>query len=255
MIEREELEELRKRRPYRLFSLEKEYLLMIFLYALSEISDKFVFKGGTCLRLAYSHERLSEDIDLNTDLSMQKVDAIFEKIMEKYKLLGIEYNLMKKEIFENSFTVRIRFKGPLYANREDSTNSIRIDVSQRKNKEKKIMPINKLFSDIPFFFITCMAEEEIFAEKIRSLFQRNKGRDLYDVWVLLKKGLKVEGKMLKEKFLEENIRFDINNLNLCSKMQYDNDMRDLVPAKPDYSILKKEVMDFLNQLPHFGTSL
>ena len=28
MIEREELEELRKRRPYRLFSLEKEYLLI-----------------------------------------------------------------------------------------------------------------------------------------------------------------------------------------------------------------------------------
>jgi predicted nucleotidyltransferase component of viral defense system len=54
--------------------------------------------------------------------------------------------------------------------------------------------------------------EEIMAEKIRSLFQRTRPRDLYDIWKLWEKvdWSIIEG-IVREKFLFKKIDFDLDN--------------------------------------------
>ena len=47
--------------------------------------------------------------------------------------------------------------------------------------------------------------KEILCEKIIALFQRNKGRDLYDMWFLLSAGVELDKKLLKKKLLKSGI--------------------------------------------------
>ena len=47
---------------------------------------------------------------------------------------------------------------------------------------------NSLYRDIPSFSLLIMGEKEIFAEKVRAIITRNKGRDVYDLWFLLERG-------------------------------------------------------------------
>ena len=53
-----------------------------------------------------------------------------------------------------------------------------------------------------------MSEAEIFAEKIRTVFQRSKGRDLYDIWYLLNKKVDVRPDFIKAKMELIDIYFD-----------------------------------------------
>src|SRR3989338_8455566 len=48
-------------------------------------------------------------------------------------------------------------------------------------------------------FVYHLSKEEIFAEKIRALFSRKKGRDLYDLWHLAAQNVKIENVLIQEK--------------------------------------------------------
>jgi predicted nucleotidyltransferase component of viral defense system len=67
---------------------------------------------------------------------------------------------------------------------------IRLDISEGKI----FLPIETTsiitqFPIINFPIVVHLSQKEIFAEKIRALLGRSKGRDLYDVWYLLEKKL------------------------------------------------------------------
>ncbi len=166
MIERSELERIRKYRNLSLYQTEKEYLLTAFLFSLSLNSDKFVFKGGSCLRLIHGYARFSEDLDFNTELNVKEIKRIVDNSLVFFKDIAIDYDIINDEAFRNSFTMKIRFKGPLYMGREDSTNTISVDVGKRKTSLAEINQIQKIYADIPAFFIKSMSKKEILAEKL-----------------------------------------------------------------------------------------
>ena len=47
--------------------------------------------------------------------------------------------------------------------------------------------------------IPTMALPEIAAEKVRALMTRSQARDLYDLWFLLRKGVRLDSKLLEQK--------------------------------------------------------
>ena len=69
---------------------------------------------------------------------------------------------------------------------------MKIDFNKRRVKEKVVKVIPKLFSDVPLFTLFVLSEKEILTEKIRTLINRSESRDLYDIWVLLNKGIKID---------------------------------------------------------------
>jgi predicted nucleotidyltransferase component of viral defense system len=63
--------------------------------------------------------------------------------------------------------------------------------------------LGEVYTDYPDFKIPVESLEEIVAEKLRSLLERKKSRDFYDVWRLLQSGPNLE--KLKTLFLEKCI--------------------------------------------------
>ena len=246
MITKEELNEIKEKRKTKLYYEEKEYLQYIFLNAISNHPNNFVFKGGTCLRICYGTERASEDLDFSTNLSISELKKYINHLTKNFELLNIKYEIYSIKEFKGNIRFEIRFEGPLFSGPKQSTNTLKIDFNKQKIKNKKTKVVQKLFSDIPIFSIIVLDEKEIFAEKIRSLINRTASKDFYDLWMLLNKNIEIDKALIKEKLKEE--KSDIHKLKLPSKEQYETELKNLVHFLPDYKQVKKEVLEFFEAL-------
>jgi len=245
MISRQELAEIKERKKTNLYYEEKEYLQYIFLNAISKY-DNFVFKGGTCLRICYGLERASEDLDFTSSLGLYKIRKMFYECLSDFSLLNIEHEDPVEKEHQGNIRFEVRFHGPLYNGRLNSANTLKIDFNKRKVYSKRAVVVSKLFSDVPLFTLSVLSEEEILSEKIRSLINRAQSRDLYDVWVLVQKGILVSKNLLDKKLKEENSK--LSDLRLPSKKEYETDLSHLVLNLPDYEQVKNEVMRFIKGL-------
>lgn len=246
MISKEELVELKQMRKINLYYLEKEYLQYIFLKAISKYGDKIVFKGGTCLRICYGLERASEDLDFSFSFNLKKLKEIILICLKDFEFLGIEsFNLIERE-FEGNIRFEIKFKGPLFNGNINSANNLKIDFNKNKIFYKKSKVIKQVFSDVPTFVLVVLDEKEILAEKVRAIANRKQARDLYDLWILLEKGVEIDKKLIKDKLKEEKI--NLNKIQFISKESYEQDLRNLISFIPNYNQVKKEVEKFIKSL-------
>ena len=246
MISLKELNEVKEKRKTNIYYEEKEYLQYIFLNAISKYAENFVFKGGTCLRICFDLKRASEDLDFSTNLKVNKIKETVYKCLKNFELLNINYKVYSEKEFKGNLRIEIRLEGPLFSEKSSSTNTLKLDFNRRKVKSKVAKVIQKLFSDVPLFTLVVLDEEEILAEKIRTLINRNEPKDLYDVWMLLNKNVKMNKKLLLEKFKEEKSR--LSNLKIPSKEDYEISLKNLVDYLPDYEQVKKEVLERIKDL-------
>src|SRR3989338_5972484 len=240
IISTDELDEVKNRRKTNLYYEEKEYLQFIFLNALSKFADKFVFKGGTCLRICYNLERASEDLDFSTSLALIEVKDSIHKCLKDFSLLNINYKIYSEKEYQGNLRIEARFEGPLFKGDPHSSNTLKIDFNKGKvsNKVAKVIP--QIFSDVPPFTLVALDEKEILTEKIRALITRAQARDLYDVWILLSKGVELDKKLLAAKLKEEN--GNLKNIKMPSKQTYERYLKELVSFLPGYEQVKEEVM-------------
>jgi len=243
MISIEELNEVKAKKKTNLYYEEKEYLQYIFLNALSGFADKFTFKGGTCLRICYNLERASEDLDFSAKLGLKEVKGIVNECLKSFDLLGINYKIYSEKEFKGNLRIEARFEGPLFNGNPSSTNTLKIDFNKGKVKNAVAKVVPQIFSDVPVFTVVALDEKEILAEKIRTLINRSQPRDLYDIWVLLSKGIQLDKKLLKAKLKEENAKID--NLKMPSKQSYERDLKELLSYLPPYQQVKDYVVSEL----------
>lgn len=189
MIPLNELKRIAARQKAALGVVEKDYALTWILYGLSETEFKsnFVFKGGTALRKIYFPDwRYSEDLDFtlpkkfNDDKLREVIDKINGYLLEK---AGIALNVRSLHSNPEYAQLKIQFLGPL-----NNKNTIKLDLSF--NEPIILTPVDKQviseYSDKEKHSLLVYPPEEILAEKIRSILQRAKARDYYDVWKILK---------------------------------------------------------------------
>ena len=247
MISKKQLKEIADRNKINLYFQEKDYLLNIFLYSLYREAKekKIVFKGGTCLKIVYNYPRFLEDLDFGTALNPKQIEKIFHKALEAFRLIDIEYEIIKEEIFEKSFTAKIRFNGPLYTGRKETSNSIMIDIGERGKILMKPLwkQVNSQYSDIPNYFVLAMNEEEIFAEKARAFLMRKKPRDMFDLWCMISKG--VQSNLLIKKLKEKNV---LPEIEFPSKTEYERDIGSLLPVLPPYNQVSSEIKISLEKM-------
>lgn len=244
MISKEELDEVKTKRKTNLYYEEKEYLQYVFLNALSNFGDKFVFKGGTCLRICYGLERASEDLDFSTGLRLKEIKAIINGCLKNFELLNISHSVYAEKEYLGNLRIEARFEGPLFDGNKSSTNTLKLDFNKRKVKNKVAKVIPQIFSDVPVFTIVALDEKEILAEKIRTLINRQEPRDLYDIWILLNKGVELDKRLLDIKLKEENCL--LKNLAIPSKQAYNRDLKELLHYLPPYEQVKGYVLKILN---------
>lgn len=198
MITAGELKALGAEWQLRLDIVEKDYCLGWMLAAIAsdpELSQSWIFKGGTCLRKCYYETyRFSEDLDFSIVEGGPEEPAdlirIFGDVSEWLaQNVGIEIEV-GKDTFKRrqnrrgkpTTEGRVAFRGP---NRPRQMPKIKLDLtSDEALVEKPVQrQIFHSYSDtpLPVDHVLCYPIEELLAEKIRAFAERCRPRDLYDV--------------------------------------------------------------------------
>lgn len=208
MITAQELKEIARFSHFKPHQQEKHYIQTIVLNSIySTISDELIFKGGTCLMFVYGLNRFSEDLDFTMvkNIDINKLIANIRKDMDN---LGVPYKMSKLKEDKISLSFKIGIEGPLF-HKEIERCFVSLDISKRENVEnKKVIELKSPYKEILGFSMNIMPEEEILAEKIRALVTRNQARDLFDLYFLLKKGIKIDAGLINKKLSYYKKEFD-----------------------------------------------
>lgn len=202
MISLEDLKRIgRLKGLYNIGYAEKDYIMDIILLSISRSTkDELVFKGGTCLYKFYGLHRFSEDIDFTMKKDIN-INSLLKKIISNLSYFGIDAEIKSDKREYNTIMIVIRAKGPLYKGTNQSSTTIGIDINTKSeiNRKPVLMDYSSVYPDIPSFPLFVMDENEILAEKARAVMSREKARDVYDIWFLLKKGLLFDENLANEK--------------------------------------------------------
>lgn len=206
----------------------REYYQLMFLNSLYSFphSQNIVFKGGTAIHLIFGAPRFSEDLDFTVEMEM----TIFEKFIHKI------FATLESEGFVFKPRDTIAGKRYLLSNNIPDSKSrmfINLDFSFRE----KVFEVqnSKIDSDLPIILtsrISHMSQTEIYAEKIRAIINRQKGRDLYDLWYLCAKGTKPDLVILQFKLDYYNQTYSrdeiIKHISAFDKNEFIIDLRPFV---------------------------
>ncbi len=178
MITRRELRQQAVRQRVSLGALEKDYVLTLILrriYAEESWREILIFKGGTALHKLYLHRRLSLDLDFTASMPIR-----LEDIQPTLEVSEIAGEVKDVHEYDDALTIdRLAFVGPL-----QHLNSVKIDVSFREKVQMAPRQLALRTVHGPPFEVTCMALEEILAEKIRAAMMRRMPRDYFDLWLM-----------------------------------------------------------------------
>jgi predicted nucleotidyltransferase component of viral defense system len=162
---------------------------LVICRALVEIfSDEFLakslaFRGGTALHKLYLNPqpRYSEDIDL-VQITAEPFGPIVDRLRERLAFLGQPTRKQK----ENNFTLHYRFESEF-----PPVQNLRLKIETNCREHFTVLG----YQEFPFevnstYFkgtcnITTYQLEELLGTKLRALYQRRKGRDLYDIYKAL----------------------------------------------------------------------
>lgn len=220
---------------------EKDYFQEIVLLALSRESTDLVFKGGTALSKCYGLDRFSEDLDFSGVFNKK----LLKKIIDYLNAFGAPTEMKTKNVFDTTL-VTLRINGILYRGSANTTCKLRIDINRRSTivlQPEKIRIFSR-YPDIPSFVVQTMQEKEILTEKVRALLTRNRARDLYDLWFLIKKGIPIELELIKNKLTYYKLEFDIEVFLQSLKKRKDvweKELKPFVSSLPEFEIVLKEV--------------
>lgn len=189
---------------------EKLYLQDIILHSIyQKTTDELVFKGGTCLLKLYNLDRFSEDLDFTLNDKELDIGEIIDDSIRHLEKFGAEVEENGTRETQDSYKTRLGIKGPLYQGTRLSLSFVRIEVNKKARAEN---PVNKryspVFPDVPAFNLMALSQEEILSEKIRAIVTRARPRDLYDVYHLLKKNVKIKRDLTGRKLDYYDLEFE-----------------------------------------------
>jgi len=235
--------------------LEKDYLLnlMLKVISLNKISQSLELKGGTALYLFHGLDRFSEDLDfsyIGKKKEFADLDSLLQPVMHDF---GLSYRISKSKgnvvIRDEKGIAGIRseffVEGPLFG-KTGRRHKIKLDISTRNDllMEPEQATLVSKYSDIGAIILYKMPVQEMLAEKLCSIAERSKARDLYDVYFLLKyKGLKYEESIVAKKFEKGGEAFTTEHLlsaiDKVSVNLWKEELQYIVPRLPDLGEVKE----------------
>lgn len=154
------------------------------LFSNEHMRDLVAMRGGTVLNKFYfgGGSRYSEDIDL-VKITAGKAGPLFDVIREA---LDSWLGKPKREVSEASIKLIYRFQSEM-----DPAVSMRLKVEINMVENFSVLG----YQDLPFSvdsnwfagtaIVRTFALNELLGTKVRALYQRRKGRDLFDLWYAL----------------------------------------------------------------------
>ena len=147
------------------------------------LSSHLAFRGGTALHKLYlsPQPRYSEDIDL-VQIKAEPIKETIEKLSEALSFLGKPVVKQKA----NNNTLIFRFESEI-----QPVLPIRLKVETNCREHFNVLGLTKVRFDVynQWFSgqcsITTYSLDELLGTKLRALYQRRKGRDLFDLYKAL----------------------------------------------------------------------
>jgi len=223
------------------------------------LAARLAFRGGTALHKLYFDipRRYSEDIDL-VQIIPAPIGQVIDSLQE---LLNGFLGAPRRKQTEQSviLTYRMESEGPPVV-------QIRLKAEINTREHFAVEGYQKQpFGVASRWFkggceITTYTLEELLATKLRALYQRRKGRDLFDLWLgvtegkadvgriihVFKKYMETEGQTVDSMHYEKNLQEKLRHRGFLS------DLNPLLPADAIYDVqeayvlIKKEIVDKLN---------
>jgi predicted nucleotidyltransferase component of viral defense system len=146
-------------------------------------SKNLAFRGGTALHKLIFPEpvRYSEDIDL-VQTAPEPIGDIFDTLREKFNYLGTPKIKQK----QRNNTLLFKFESEILPKVP-----LRLKVEINCREQFTVLGINRVPFQVKSRWFTgkCLINsftlEELLGSKLRALYQRKKGRDLFDLWLTL----------------------------------------------------------------------
>lgn len=169
----------------------REYLQVIILNSVYKhnLGKLMFFTGGTALRFFYNMPRFSEDLDFDTPgLNHKDFDAILDSIRKGLTSEGFSVNISSKQrgdilIAELYFKDLMNTYG--LTDKRGMDVMIKIEVYKPSWNLRSQSGVLSLYG-YNFSFIA-LEKDYLLSEKLLALFNRRRGRDIYDTLFMLKK--------------------------------------------------------------------
>nr|WP_232833859.1 nucleotidyl transferase AbiEii/AbiGii toxin family protein [Saliphagus sp. LR7] len=151
-----------------------------------------MFKGGTALSKLYFPQswRFSEDLDFGVtgqyQGSKRELRALLDTVADRsgIKFSIREHHESQQEHYPTHYVdISIQYRAVF-----GHPNTTSIDVMVDEHVAFDPVQHTHAYEDIPEFNLHAYSVEEIFAEKLRAIYQRGAARDYYDLYQLLETG-------------------------------------------------------------------
>jgi len=199
------------------------------------LGNELVFRGGTCMHKLHvpGPLRYSEDLDYVRSTS-GGIGELTRAVTQIGKRLGME---VRTRLTEHPKM----FLGAQY---ETGSGPMRIKIEVNTFERSPARPPTRIPFHVDSSWFTGSAEvltftlDEVVATKIRALFQRSKGRDLFDLWLALAR-LGVPASAIVEAFAPyrpdgyTGRRAELNLREKVRRPAFRQDIRPLVTAWPE----------------------
>jgi predicted nucleotidyltransferase component of viral defense system len=262
MISETQLRRLARELDVRLGYAEKNYVNSWILWAIytSSYGDNLLFKGGTALSKLYFPEtwRYSEDLDFGVEGEYRGNKGELQGALDDAaRTSGIDFEVTKhRELQKKDYPTHYVDIDVQYSAVLDHKNTTSLDVMI--DEYVAFTPVNHLHSyeDVPKFELTAYSLEEIFAEKLRALYQRSQARDYYDLYRMVTEA-DVEGSVILPTFTRkcEHDGLDIDLRDGLPREKRDelrdgwqNTLPDLVADLPEFDSVYESLEDYIDSL-------
>ncbi len=215
---------------------------LIELFGNSKLKNKLVFRGGTALNKLFFNQRLrySEDIDL-----VQYESGPIGDLMKEIRLtLDPWLGTPKYKQSHGRVTFYYRFE-----TEHEPVRTMKLKVEINTREHGSILEVQEIPFQIENGWFSGIAQikvyalEELIGTKLRALYQRSKGRDLFDLYQVLKEHPHLETQKTIhcfQKYLENDglsisrAEFEENMADKLKKLSFSSDILPLLPATISY---------------------
>lgn len=214
--------------------------VLVELYNNQQIRDSLVFRGGTALNKLYLNppSRYSEDIDF-VQINPEPIGKIIDAIRASLEILFSEPT---RKVTERSVKLIYR-----YNSIDNIQAKLKLEINTTEHFQVLELQETDYQIESAWFAgrtqIVSYQLEEMIATKLRALYQRRKGRDLFDLWLVLKNNLINVNNVIdifmqyckkdQQKITRSLFEQSLNEKQL--KADFQNDMNLLLPVNSEWN--------------------
>lgn len=220
MISQDQIKTLSNKYQTTELNVRREYFQHLFLsyFYQQPSSSQVYFKGGTALRLLYKSPRFSEDLDFSASVSPKQIEETLVDTLTQIERGNVNVRLQESKTTSGGYLAILVFQEILL--------SLQISLRERSVSGQVATVVNDF---VPSYTVVALTNEQLVDEKVQALFERQKPRDFYDLYFMLRANL-----ISPEK---RGIFTDVLELLKKVEINFEHELKQFLP-KTHWAIIK-----------------